>query len=570
MKYTNDQIQEKLKNPTYRAQIKNAQKYEGEIKLFTEAKDEEELRGNDAFKDLCKLIEKRLPEKAYKRVQDFIEYPLASVDLLNSILVELYRVFQSKNVFYSFEVDNETINKEVKEIVKSLDVQNYVIETGKRVFKNNPNLIVVIDKDENGNPYIVTVDGNRLIDAKINLDGSIDYLAFIHSEDKEKKTKQIAFYDSEQYAVYEMLEEKQTYRLISTVNHNIGYCPARCFVNKPLNSNAPHKREIPISASLGKVKEWLLFCIYKYYTEHYAAFPVIEQPKGKCGHPDCEDGWVRGEPITEGDEVKYGEAKKCKHCAEAANVGVGTVIKINPKKDADDDNGANVFKFISPEITGVKYLSDKLDNLEKYIELKTIGQNNLITKEAVNEQQVKGSFQSRESVLINLKEVIEVIHIWIVETAVKAKYSGETKIISYANYGTEFYLIDAQVLQDRFKSAKEAGLPDAEVDTQYRQLITTKYKDNPDEIKRMEILRLLDPLPYKTIDEALNYREKGIISPQEFILKARFLNLIDKFELENGSLVNFGKILTLSDRVNKVKTILTKYANEYINTEQTK
>ena len=141
MKYTKNQILEILKTPKYKAKISRARKYEELIKLFTESKDEEELKNNESFKELCKLIEKRLPAKAYNRVKDFIEYPLASVDLLNSILVELYRVFHSKNPFFSFEVDSESKNKEIKEVIKKIDVQNYVIETGKKVFKNDPNLI---------------------------------------------------------------------------------------------------------------------------------------------------------------------------------------------------------------------------------------------------------------------------------------------------------------------------------------------------------------------------------------------------------------------------------------------
>lgn len=569
MKYTNDQIQTLLKSPKYKTNLDKGRKYEAEIKLHTEAKNEDELKGNEAFKELCALIQKRLPAKAYNRVKDFIEYPLASVDLLNGVLVELYRVFQSKNAFFSFETDNETKNKEVAEIVKGLDVHNYVIETGKKVFKNQPNLIVVIDKDEEGNPYIVTVGSERVLDAKINLDGTLDYIAFIHSEDEENNKQKLAFYDGEQYAVYVKDTQTKTITFESTVDHKIGYCPARCFVKNPLNSENPYKRQIPISGTIGKVREWLLFNIYKYYNEHYSAFPVVEKMKPKCGNPNCVNGWVILDSYIIDGDSRQPETKKCNDC-DNDSIGVGTVITISPKTNPEDDNGAGVFKFIAPEITGSKYLSEKLDSLEKYIELKTIGQNNLITREAVNEQQVKGSFQSRESVLINLKEVLEEIHIWIVETAIKAKYLGGSNIISYANYGTEFYLVDETELQARFEKAKTSGLPDAEVDTIYRQLLTTKYKDNPDEITRMEILRLLDPLPYKTIDDAISYREKGIITEEEFYIKARFLSIIDRFELENGSLVNFGKKLSLSDRVKKIQLILTKYANGDIEAKQTK
>lgn len=562
MKYTVAQIKEILKNPTYKVRIEDGRRYEEELRLYTEAQSEKELANDGAFKHLCELIKKRLPEKAYERVKDFIEYPMGAVDLTNGLLVELYKVFQAKNTFFSFEIDSEQKNEKLKEIIKLLDVHQYVIENGKNVLKNKPNTIVVIDKDEEGKPYIVTVDNQRIIDTDVKADGTMGYIAFEHSTDELTGKGLVAFYDEEFYRVFTR-EKDNNFDLLTEIAHNVGYCPARCFIKNALNTKNPYKRNTPIATNIGKVREWQLFSIYKYYAEHYASFPIIEKMKSRCADENCNNGFIPNPQTFIADgEVATLPPIACKLCAKGDAVGVGTVINLKPKQ-ADEDNGKGVFRFITPEITGVEYLGRKLSTLETYIELKTIGQNNLMTTEAVNEAQVKGSFQSREAVLLNLKEVFEEIYIWICETSARAYFLGDVKIIVYANLGTEFYLMDETELQKRFENAKKVGLPEGEIDAIYKQLITTKYKDNPDNITRMDLLKLVDPMPYATFEEVEKLKTAGVVTEEEYIIKRRFIKFIDRFEMENANLVLFGKDLPLADRIKKITLILNKYTNEY-------
>lgn len=564
MKYTEQQIIEILKNPKNKAKIKKALYYEKELRLYTEAQDEGELQNDEAFLALCAKIKKRLPNKAYNRVLDFIEYPLGAIDLTNSLLVKLYKVFQAKNTFFSHEIDSEQKNKLFKDIIRELDVHQFIIENGKEVLKNKPNTIIVVDKSKEGKPYLVTVETDRLIDADVKENGTMTYIAFNHST-TEDGNKRIAFYDTEKYNVYLFDVQKQTYTLETSVEHKIGYCPARCFIKTPLNSKNYYKRETPIGTSIGKIREWQLFSVYKYYAEHYASFPVVEKMKGRCSNDECNGGFI---PHPNGTWFEDGNRRElppiaCPVCSKADSVGVGTVINIRPKQN-DEDNGKGIFRFIAPEITGVKYLSEKLEKLEIETELKTVGQNNEVLTEAVNETQVKGSFQSREAVLLDLKELFEEIYIWISETSARAYFLGDVQIIVFANLGTEFYLVSEDDLQKRFEYAKKIGLPESEVDAIYKQLILTKYKDNPDSIMRMELMKIIDPIPYANADEVDKLKASGVITEQEYIIKKRFINFINRLEFENTSLVAFGKKLSLSERVSKINNILTRYADEYI------
>ena len=564
MKYTEVQIVEILKNPKHKAKIKKALYYEKELRLYTEAQDEGELQNDEAFLALCAMIKKRLPNKAYNRVLDFIEYPLGAVDLTNSLLVKLYKVFQAKNVFFSHEIDSEQKNKAFRDIIRELDVHQFIIENGKEVLKNKPNTIIVVDKTKEGKPYLVTVETDRLIDADVKEDGTMTYIAFQHST-TEDGNKKVAFYDEEKYNVYLFDIQKQTYTLETSVEHKIGYCPARCFIKTPLNSKNYYKRETPIGTSVGKIREWQLFSVYKYYAEHYASFPVVEKMKGRCANNECEGGFI---PNPNGTWFEDGTRRElppiaCPVCSKADSVGVGTIINIRPKQN-DEDNGKGTFRFIAPEITGVKYLTEKLEKQEIEIELKTVGQNSEVLTEAINETQVKGSFQSREAVLLDLKELFEEIYIWICETSARAYFLGDVEILVYANLGTEFYLVSEDDLQKRFEYAKKIGLPESEVDAIYKQLVLTKYKDNPNSILRMELLQLVDPIPYANPEEVDKLKASGVITEQEYIIKKRFINFVNRLEFENANLVTFGKKLSLSDRVKNINNILTRYADEYI------
>jgi hypothetical protein len=570
MKYTETQAVTILKAPKNKEKITKGRYYEQELRLYTEAQNIDELKDDEAFQKLCATISKRLPSKAYSRVLDFIEYPLAAVELTTGLLMELYKVFHAKNVYFTHEIDTEQKNKQLKDIIKELDVHTYLIEQGKKCLKNRPNTIVVIDKDDNGRPYIVNVDSERLIDADPKPDGTMTYIAFRHSDvEGFPKKKRIAFYDEEAYTVYIHDEEAQTYVLESTVEHNIGYCPARCFFKDALNTKNPFKRHTPIALTIGEIREWQLFNTYKYYTEHYAAFPVIEKIKPACTNELCVGGLV---PQTNSVFFADNERRElpkvaCQECSKKEDIGVGTVINLKKPNNKDEFNSAGVFRFIAPEITGVEYLATKLEKLEKYIELKTVGQNNLITSEAVNEKQVQGSFQSKESVLMALKETFEDIYIWIVQTAAKAYFLGDVQIVVYANFGSEFYLVSENELQARYEKAKTIGLPEAEVSAIYDQLVTTKYKDNPDSISRMEMLKYLDPAPFANFQEVEDMKAAGVMTEEEYIIKRRFMKFIERFELEQANVINFGKNLSLSERIKLIFNILKKYSNEY-NTNQ--
>ena len=222
---------------------------------------------------------------------------------------------------------------------------------------------------------------------------------------------------------------------------------------------------------------------------------------------------------------------------------------------------------IFPDTENLKYVPEKLDDLELEIKFKTVGVNNVMTTEAVNELQVKGSFASMETMLLRTKSELDEIYVWIIETAGRLFYK-DLSIEVEANYGTEFYLVSEDDLQRRYKEATEIGLPMEELLMIYTQLIETKYKGNPLKVERQKMLLLLDPLPLYSIKEAVEMRAQNMIDDFDLSLKINFLNFIAKFESENAPITQFGNQLESYKRIEKIKQTLIIYNNENIASKQ--
>lgn len=563
-----NQVIEKVKKPTNSGEVKMGRDYESRLRIFTEPKFKEELEKETAFKEFKDFLKKAISEDKAKRIFDFIQYPLSSCNITKGLMDDLYKVFHAGNSFFSVETPQERGGKELKALLAELNLNDWIEKEGKKVLKNKPNTIVVVDKDEKGKPYLIAVDNERLIDFEFKPDFiNFEYVAFLHSVEvgeDGKEIQKIALYDEENYNV--IAKKGSNYNLETRTPHGLTFCPCRVFVEERLNSEGKLNRFSPLGSVLSKLQEWQQFDIYKFYTDHYAPFPVVEMVRANCGNDNCNNGFIKKEiPYVADGETRMLESfEKCDSCAENNNIGVGAKIFIEPQSDKDEPTASGKFRFINPETGNLEYLAKKLEDIEEYIELKAVGADNIMSKEAVNEKQVRGSFESKTNVLLNIKTNLDNLYKWIAKT-VAALSIGEDKPLEMSvNFGTEWYLEGEDTLQERFKNAKAAGLPLAELEMIYNQLIETKYKGNPDKINRLKTISKLDPLPFLSQDEKAKAVQNGIITKKDFVLSERMPYLIRRFEREQGNLVEFGAKVEEKDRLKTIFDLLNKYADEFI------
>ena len=564
-----NQAKEKIQNPTNSGLIDDVVRYESALKVFTETMTENELANEIYFSELLHKIKTR-SEKKYDRVYQFMRFPLPIVHISESILDDFYKIFDGKNRYFNI---TSTIDvSRLKDWTKANKPIKWVEKTAKTVFKNKPSTIIIVDTNETGNPYYFTIDTSRLIDIKFkDNSGTIEYITFIHSI-SENGNQNIALYNDVKFYVFEKDAKSGELTLIKEKENHLGYCPAKMFISDKINQKNLFKRKSLFSNAISKMEDWTIFDVFRNYVDHYAPFPVTETPIKKCPNPKCQNGFEREEIITNKalgtKEIKWHECPVCKGGQELqVLVGPGTNIGIKLNTDKTKEDGSGKFKMHFPDTDKMDYVPKKLDNLELEIRYKTVGVSQIMTKEAINKLQVKGSFQSMENVLLHNKKQLDENYIFLIQTAGGYLYP-KAQIKVEADFGTEFYLISEEELQKRFEKAKEIGLPHSELILIYKQLIETKYKGNQNKINRQYMLLQLDEFPLYSSEECIEMFGKGVITSEELNFKINFYKFVQKFETDNIDIAEFGKELDMRSRIEKIKNELKKYNDENIKTKQ--
>lgn len=531
--------------------------YESRLKVMSEPLFFSELESEAGWSEIKRAIRNSVTSEKYNRVLNYFSYPLAIVSISDDILGDLNRVFNGRNANFSVQYPNKRAESQANELLLYLDTRGYIEKVGRRAFKCKPQTIVVVDKDADGVPYYVTVESNKLIGYKLTTCKSkFEYIIFDHSKGSDEYGDycRIAFYDAEFYRVLEVRDNK--YTLILENPHNLGYCPARWFIDEPLNTTDDVKRYAPLAAVLGSMSEWQQFHAYSYYAEHYGVFPVVEYAAAVCEDDHCVNGLV-SVPMENGE---MSTPTNCPTCSSNKFSGAGTAIQINPKIDNEENDVSGYFRFISPPTANLEFEQKKQNQRENFIKVNTTGFNDLINKEAVNEDQVRSLMEDRKKPLLRLAGICNRLHKWLVKTAVKLAI--ETDVHVHANYGTEWFLLTEAQLQQLFVGAKTAGMPESEIDQIYKLLIETKYKGDPQTVQKLMIENNLNPSPYYTLEECYNKAFKGVMLFEDLYIKANFIKFVSKFERENGSLVEFGSDITFEQKIEIIYNTFLNYVKD--------
>ena len=105
--------------------------------------------------------------------------------------------------------------------------------------------------------------------------------------------------------------------------------------------------------------------------------------------------------------------------------------------------------------------------------------------------------------------------------------------------------------------AKKAGMPISHILALQKELIYTKYKNNPVELNRQITLCDLEPLNGYTVDEVI----KLVLytTPITIRFKINFNDLIKRFEIKNGPIEAYKP-----DQKNRIEAINTKLLEDEI------
>ena len=126
--------------------------------------------------------------------------------------------------------------------------------------------------------------------------------------------------------------------------------------------------------------------------------------------------------------------------------------------------------------------------------------------------------------------------------------------------GTDFYMLDSTTLRERYKTAKESGASEAELDALQDEIIETEYRNNPKQRQRMRTLSDLEPYRHLSVEEVVNLQGKGAITAEDMMLKLNFTSLIKRFERENTDILEFASELPYSQKIDIINQKLRDYA----------
>jgi hypothetical protein len=504
-----------------------------------------------------------LPKDKFKRFEQLLKNPVATIPITSDIFSELTRIFDGQNAFFNYEFKTLDLQEEFNlYLKKELNDRNFFKNQGFEQLKSGINSILVVDlpsEPESGRPepfyYFVPIE--NVIDVDTYSDGQIKHIIFKLSENK------IGAYCDDFYRVYS--KENDTITLLSESAHGLDYCPASFFWDDNLYKGDNINKRSPITNVLSLLDRYLSFDTFKEHADLYSAFPIVVSMEKLCNFEGCQEGIITKQERKYFNDVDYdiiNVPTKCPACEGRELVGAGTNFEYPARQSNEDPDLSKPVEIISANVTPLEYLTEKLKTIEAQIKSQVIGTSSkTLNTEAINELQVVGSFESRRNVLINIKERFERIHKWANDTVAILRY-GDSFVGSTVFYGDEFYLKSLSDLQKEYKEAKENGEPEDEIDAIYRQIIQTKYKGNSDKIKRAVILLNLNPLPHMKLEEAKTMLDNGTISTEDYIIKARFAAFIARFERENTNVIYFGDDLEFSTKIDKINNQLKLYSNE--------
>lgn len=561
------QIKEILQGPKKREIIKKAVLMQRRLRFHTETN----LVVNDIsqpstiFLDWVKNL---LPKDKYHTFVHLFKYPLPTPAVVEDVYRELERVFYSRNSsssyqFTDFELEEDWANYRIQK----LNEPEIWKTEGWKEMQVSPNSIMVVDlpteqKTARPEPYFYWLDISDVIDYSTPDGTKLDWVIFKQPENK------IAVFDNASIRVFEVNESLEIKSLLTEALHNLGFCPARFFWSTQLNEKNTELKKNPITKELSNLDWYLFFSLSKRHLDLYAPYPIYSAYEADCNFENnetgdyCDGGFLRNSK-GEYKILADGTVERCPCCSEKRIAGPGSFLEVPIPNQAEGvADMSNPVHITTVDRDSLDYNVEECKRLHDDIVISIVGSGGTVSeKEAINETQVAANFESKTSVLNSLKINFEQAQKFVEDTICKLRY-GDAFISSSINWGTEFYVFTVKELYAKYELAKKNGMAESELDAIIQHILEVEYRNNPQVLQRMLILKQLEPFPHKTQEEVLTLFEKGLLDQKMVELKMNFSSYIDRFERENINILTFGSNIPLKDKINIINEKLLSYVRE--------
>jgi hypothetical protein len=246
-------------------------------------------------------------------------------------------------------------------------------------------------------------------------------------------------------------------------------------------------------------------------------------------------------------------------------MGPGSYITVPPPLAGEVDIMGNVVKLISPDINTLDFHVGEDDRLRLKIFQTVVGSGGEPKNDvAKNEKQVMSSFESQTAALRRVAYNFEQIQKFADKCKIDIIYGVDSVTDITIDYGTKFFLKTVADLSEELAITTNDALKDSILN----EINETKFKNDVRGLTRMKIIREIDPIPDKTIDEAILIYQQGGLSTRDFVIKTYLMNFIRRFEREQAPLVDFAQQKNYDLKIQSILEEIYKYADEKITEDQ--
>lgn len=518
--------------------------------------------------DFLAFVKNLLPHDKYKMFLTLFRYPVKTNEVTGICFDKLSRIFDGRNPVYDYQfADSEKREDWENYRRNTLHEQEVWQNKGWEFFKTEINSVLIVDlpteqkRGEYPTPYFYWLPIADVIDYRVNREtGNMDYIIFRQHDDR------IAVIDDESYRIFKKDKSDNINGLIAESRHDLGYCPARFFWNESISLHEPDIKASPLTKELESLDWYLFYHISKRHLDLYGSYPIYSGYEQSCDFSNAENGDYCDGGFLKDKQGHYiydsaGLLKRCPKCGDKRIVGVGSFVEIPVPVEGQPDL-RNPVQMLTVDKSSLDYNVEECDRLRTDIITSVVGTNEEITtRDALNEQQVRANFESQSTILNRIKKGFEQAQKFVDETICRLRY-GQDFVSATINYGTEFFLYDVTELRERYRIAKESGASEAELDALQDTIIATEYRNNPTQQQRMMLLAEIEPFRHLTRDEVIALRDKGIISDAQLITKLNFNSFVKRFERENMNILEFGREIPFEKKIQIINDRFAEYASE--------
>lgn len=505
-----DQIVGLIKEPYYKAILDVARKNSAEIHMYVTG---EKLKENiEALPYFEKDELTRLRKKLSRTTKDIFDRLLAPCD----------KVFTALGGYESYGLDKEKEREFVmflNNIRNGMTTKEWVHNIAFMAKFVDPMSLTYIEIDSNGNPYPTYKSTAVIVDYKLN--GRIpEYVILeLSNEDKEVLSQFTNVDTTLKY--YRAVDELNEYfiefkgeesKLVYTINHNLGYIPAKVNGDKYIFNSKYIASDLEPLMEL--VQDYFndnsSKSLFKKYQMHAKEWSIAS---------DCTQ--CKGEGVFGGEDCN-----RCNGTGREPSVKVAQSLSIPLNEDGSMSVPTPPMGYVVPPTESWQMINEELERLKKdiydtfydcQVGLQTAGinysGNNNVGSEQRTATEVILNEKHKEPTLKKISVWAADIHKFIADCCKKILYNASSG--SSVSYGNKFVLYEPQALMETYITLKREKAPITLLDDTLMSIYDAEYTNNPLQLKKHIILMGVEPLIHNSLSEVMEMNVSGELKYQK-------------------------------------------------------